>query len=459
MTEKKSYKDFAPFGASSGRFQLADEPVDFTKTASRRPHVQAYVAYMIQSSEMAIHQRWKKCEEKACEDCRKKNTAEVAEPWFEFMVDKMAFNYSFQAKRKANVEVPEWPWPNAQHEDLVSPGAKKSAVYARYLTMKKREELKAAIAREEAAKTAPAVDPNAMTGLTGPAVDGQSNPSQLNAQAPAFSPASTGVLPSGEQGARNTQGLQDSIYADPKIVINAETLTKALPTGGSAKQRREIVWKEYVGKMSFIRPVAYAFEMEIDQIIPSSHFLSEQELRASNSLLTATRVFFVHKTRRLIADFGQGFTPAHLGARLELLHLWNAMLEWSVQVYRKVPLKLSECICLEKTTFPRGVGDDRPATRERAEAASSAAHTGQAIQGSVKLRDDLEIELNTLVKGSIKEIDAKLQTWLSSRPSLQREACVDIAVLKWLAKCEPSERQEVLRWREMAIASLRQLAE
>ncbi|KAF5553411.1 hypothetical protein FNAPI_6775 [Fusarium napiforme] len=332
------YLDICPIGKSQGRFHAA-EPVNASSTASRRPHVRAYLEYMYPGLANTFDRRWKVASETICRSYHFKRVKKVQAPVFDFLVDHEVWETFFdEIKSKTSGEsqfdMPQWPFKMTS--EMMQDSQPSSHEYTEYLegfTRRKRKQAKRESLLSDISPKAARFNaysssvPQIPLAALNPAPGSSSN----DAVAPASQPPST-----------VSHG------------INTEKLSTAMPPDLSQYQQRLWLWKLAGGNsLFFTRPIIGPFRMKVpphvsfDTRITGPDLLDCAEIKSSllpRSCHLKVEIIMVDSNDErpavvLTLGFNKGYGEK-VYDRVELLRFWSGMTDWLYRVYDGVSLSL-----------------------------------------------------------------------------------------------------------------------
>lgn len=92
MSGKVSYKEYKSLGQGfTGRFPQADDPVDPAVMSSRRPHIKAFLTYMVPTVVAQHDKWWKEAIKFVAASYGKQSLKAVPTETFHYQVDRRVF--------------------------------------------------------------------------------------------------------------------------------------------------------------------------------------------------------------------------------------------------------------------------------------------------------------------------------------------------------------------------------
>ncbi|KAG5802236.1 hypothetical protein H9Q74_013102 [Fusarium xylarioides] len=321
------YLDFRPIGKRQGRFHVA-EPVNASSTASRRPHVRAYLEYMYPDLGHTLNREWEAANQEICRTYYFKDAKKVQAPVFDFLVDHEVWETFFcgiksKMAGKSLVKIPKWPF--RMTSEMMKNSHPSSREYTEYLNGFMRQR------RKEAKREALISDIRANA-----ARSNASSSSVPQVPLPALNP--TPDVSSNDASA--------SVSQPPSTVpheINAETLATSLPANLSEHPQRQWFWELVGGNSTFRPPIIGPFQMKLPAHIPLNASVTGPDLqRIKSALLPRGSSLMVEISTEEESDDGLsvvltlGFAKGYGGKvydRVELLRFWDCMTDWLSMVY------------------------------------------------------------------------------------------------------------------------------
>ncbi|RBQ69710.1 hypothetical protein FVER14953_07624 [Fusarium verticillioides] len=321
------YLDFCPIGKSHGRFRVA-EPVNASSTASRRPHVRAYLEYMYPDLANTLDEKWKAASATICRSYHWKNAIKVQASVFDFLVDHEVWETFFDEIKSKNAgksldKIPQWPFKmTSEMMQSTHPSSREYTEHLKTFTClmrkhAKRESLLSDISPKAARLNASS---SSVPKIPLPALNLAPGAWSNDAVAPVMQPPST--VPH---------------------EINAETLAASLPPNLSENQQRQWFWELVAGNNTFRPPIIGPFQMKLPAHIPLNTCVTGPDLqRIKSALLPRGSTLKVEISTREESDDGLsailtlGFAKGYGGKvydRVELLRFWDCMTDWLSMVY------------------------------------------------------------------------------------------------------------------------------
>ncbi|KAJ4166137.1 hypothetical protein NW765_007364 [Fusarium oxysporum] len=314
------YLDFRPIGKRRGRFHVA-ESVNISLTASRRPHVRAYLEYMFPDLRHTLDKRCTTASRTVCHTYVAEGVEKIYAPLFPHLV----LDIKSQTARQSLFKTPRWPFritPQMMQDSHPS-----SCEYAESRNNLKREKRKTAM-RE--------------TKRSGIGVSA-ARPSDSSSSVPQV-PLPT-LNPSTEMP---SNGAVSSVSQSPSTVspaINAETPTCSLPRGSSEHHQRQWFRELADGDSSLIPPIIGRFQMKLPQHVPFNTCVTGSDLgdlkQIKSAFLSQGPTLKVEITTKdekdaqfdvvLTLGFAKEFGEK-LYDRVELLRFWGCMTDWLSRV-------------------------------------------------------------------------------------------------------------------------------
>ncbi|KAF5687924.1 hypothetical protein FDENT_5214 [Fusarium denticulatum] len=254
------YLDFRPIGKRQGRFHLA-EPVNASSTASRRPHVRAYLEYMYPDLGYTLAGKWESANREICRTYYFKNVNKVPAPVFDFLVDHDVWETFFDEIKskmagKSLFKIPKWPFKMTS--EMMQNDQPSSREYTEYLKDFMRHK------RKQAKRESWVSDISANAARSDP-----SSSSVPQVPLPALNPTL-------------------SVSQPPSTLpheINVETLATSLPPHLSEHQQRQWFWELVGGNSTFRLPIIGPFQMKLPPHILLNTCVTGPDLQRIKSAL------------------------------------------------------------------------------------------------------------------------------------------------------------------------------
>ncbi|KAG5791600.1 hypothetical protein H9Q69_009359 [Fusarium xylarioides] len=313
-----NYLDFRPIGKRQGRFHVSG-PVNASSTASRHPHVRAYLEYMYPDLGHTLNRKWEAANREICRTYYYKDAKRVPAPVFDFLVDHEVWETFFGEVKskmagKSLVKIPQWPFKmTSEMMQNNQPSSREYTEHLKWFMRHKRKEAKR-----------------------------ESLLSDISANA-ARSNASSSSVPQVPLPALNPT---PSVSQPPSTVpreINAETLATSLPPNLSEHPQRQWFWELVGGNSTFRPPIIGPFQMKLPAHIPLNTCVTGPDLqRIKSALLPRGSSLKVEISTEDKSDDGLsvmltlGFAKGYGGKvydRVELLRFWGCMTDWLSMVY------------------------------------------------------------------------------------------------------------------------------
>ncbi|KAH6952857.1 hypothetical protein DER45DRAFT_634425 [Fusarium avenaceum] len=416
MSDKRSYKEFKSLGEGvTGRFPLADEPVNPAQVSSRRPHIKAFLTYMLPGVEENFDRWWEEATEFVAASYEKQGIKAVPTETFDHRVDKEAFNIFFEAIQSVHelYYAPDWPWSISDVEAADDGALAPSKLYQDYIRKKKIMATKA--------EKGSGQDP--MEGVT------------TGEETAIPSPAASG----------STRGLAE---------VSVETLKGKMKREKSLKESVETLWKQYRGANAIIGPVVAPFTLKLEAFIHDA-MVHESDLPKLNELLWCCKVVYRRAESLLLVQFTAGNGPSPERSCVEFLKTWSTIKSWLNEVCNMIPITLYEYFQYVQMV---GIGieghpevpDEFLAQKLRIDEDYGAVR--ETITRSLVMRTEVYGEVRDLITSDANETDQALSQWILSRPADARLICARIAAWEWLNRCDISLTQKVAQWGSIVIA-------
>ncbi|KAI7760865.1 hypothetical protein LZL87_008077 [Fusarium oxysporum] len=250
--------------------------------------------------------------------------------------------------------------------------------------------------------------------------------------------------------ATSKKGMDSSMFAPanaptaPKIT-NATTL-ESMSNNGSDHQKRTRAWDRFYGRAEMVDPIVGPFEMQIWDYIPTEVYISEERLAQANIYLRDVQITFNRQNRRLIVGFAAQQGPGSVPARMEIVNVWQAVMQWMREVCSEIPSCLDDVVyrtLRQPATMPKG-----PYLRATTNVKEDAYNMPTRLREIGQEFPTMHEQLGPLLSDDFEKTRAGIENWLNHHLNPLRG--LRAATADWLKICKSEDTAEVYKWSEQA---------